>query len=285
MATNPARDIHLDVGNPKGKCGRGSAAAGTLSADPSAVSCPRCKRVPLAELAAKKGGRTERLYSELPADPDEAARLAVQRLGTTEAVFHGQVPPLVLQTLYRLAPLLSSQVLLPATGHAAPSPSISVEKLPRKQLAHYKYGRDGLGLRFRVAMNVIHLNKRTRDIVGTLCHELLHGVQELHGSPGKNNYHNAEFISWSVAMGLPSDEQGCSSKGITKDGLLDEFLKSQDLPEYLIEAKDRKELPKGKGSKLKKWSCKCEEPVNVRVAIPDFKATCDHCEEPFTLQE
>ncbi len=35
-------------------------------------------------------------------------------------------------------------------------------------------------------------------------------------------------------------------------------------------------------SKLKKWSCGC--PVNVRVAVADFRAVCLDCGEQFVRQ-
>jgi hypothetical protein len=40
---------------------------------------------------------------------------------------------------------------------------------------------------------------------------------------------------------------------------------------------------KPKGSRLRKWICRCEDPVPVRVARSDFDATCNKCGERFRL--
>lgn len=38
----------------------------------------------------------------------------------------------------------------------------------------------------------------------------------------------------------------------------------------------------GSGSRLRLWVCGCDEPVKVRVASDDFRATCERCASSFT---
>jgi len=40
----------------------------------------------------------------------------------------------------------------------------------------------------------------------------------------------------------------------------------------------------GSGSRLKLWECECIPPMKVRVARPDFDATCNCCNGPFVCQ-
>jgi hypothetical protein len=40
----------------------------------------------------------------------------------------------------------------------------------------------------------------------------------------------------------------------------------------------------GSGSRLKLWECECVPPMKVRVARPDFDATCNCCDSPFVCQ-
>jgi hypothetical protein len=40
----------------------------------------------------------------------------------------------------------------------------------------------------------------------------------------------------------------------------------------------------GSGSRLKLWECGCVPPMKVRVARPDFDATCNCCDSPFVCQ-
>lgn len=48
----------------------------------------------------------------------------------------------------------------------------------------------------------------------------------------------------------------------------------------------RSVLPQlGGSSKLKKWSCQCSPPINVRVAVAHFHARCLWCRELFRTTE
>ena len=216
---------------------------------------------------------------------DQKAVAAVRGVGThnKEGNYHGFIPAETLAFLYRHIELLAKELVEPNIHSAVPAIALSVEKLRKTQLGHYKVGRDGLGLRWRIVIGVLTLAHSRGDVVRVLLHELLHAVQHEHGTPSKTG-HNAEFRGWCARLGAPTDAQG-HDLGTEKGGLFSEYCTRHELVGRLLTKEEKKELPKAGGSKLKKWSCSCEKPVNVRVAILDFDATCNVCESPFTLQE
>jgi hypothetical protein len=213
-----------------------------------------------------------------PSKLDASARNAVRKVAISnkEGAFHGYVSAEVMDFLYSHLPTLISEMILPVLGvPSSPEFTISVEKLNKRQLAHYKVGRDGLGIKERIAFNVLYISKDKANLISTLLHEMLHGVQYAHGKPGKGNYHNAEFIGWCERLGIPTNSKG-TDLGITPDGLFAQYAKRHGLEGKFELLKNQK--PKAGGSKLKKWSCGC---TNVRVAIEDFEATCNKCGNEF----
>lgn len=195
---------------------------------------------------------------------DAAAKDAVRNVAVTneEGAFHGYVSSEVMEFLYSHLSTLISEMIVPVIGvPTVPEFTISVDKNNKKQLAHYKVGRDGLGIKERISFNVIYLGRSKADLISTLLHEMLHGVQYAHGKPGKGNYHNAEFIGWCERLGIPTNSKG-QDLGIVPDGLFAQYAKRHKLDGKFELRRDQK--PKPTGSKLKKWSCGC---TNVRVAI------------------
>lgn len=47
-----------------------------------------------------------------------------------------------------------------------------------------------------------------QDLLETLAHEMTHAWQYAFGSPGANNYHNAEFQACLAHIGIKSNERG-----------------------------------------------------------------------------
>jgi len=65
-----------------------------------------------------------------------------------------------------------------------------------------------------------------------------------------------------------------------------DLLKSQGLNSSPLQMPVVPKTPRKKAAtKLKKWSCKCEPKINVRVAVPHFSAKCLHCGCVFELQD
>ena len=198
-----------------------------------------------------------------------------------DKVLRGAVPAHVLATLQKAADEVAAELIWGELGIEVPRTLVALEKLNKKMLGQYHPGRDGLGLRWRIDMNVAHLNRPMAAVLRTLLHEVLHAVQDDYGFPGKSNFHNSEFQSWAWYLGIETNEFG-HDLGTIPGSLFDEYCKRNKLDgaEKLIATTA---TPKAGGSKLKKWTCSCG--VNVRVSIPFFDATCDQCGTKFKLQE
>lgn len=202
-----------------------------------------------------------------------------------EGAFHGFVPAETMEWLYTMLGLLAAELVKPHLSFDVPRITLGVDKHNRRQLGHYKIGRDALGLRWRIDMNILHLGRTKADVIRVLLHETLHAVQHESGTPAKiANYHNAQFREWCERLGIPTDSSG-HDLGTVADGLYDQFAKRHKL-DGTAKLLAPKSLPKPGGSKLKKWSCTgCDEPVNVRVATPDFDATCNLCGTVFVYTD
>jgi uncharacterized protein involved in outer membrane biogenesis len=213
---------------------------------------------------------------------DHSAAAAVFKVAVSneEGAFHGYVSSETMEFLYSHLPLLAAEMIQKHLGLASPEFTLSVDKNNKRQLAHYKVGRDGLGLKERISLNVFHLASSKASVISTVLHEMLHGVQYSHGKPGKGNYHNAEFVGYCAKLGIPTNDKG-QDLGIDPNGLFADYAKRHNLEGKFELAK--KDAPKPKGSNLKKWTCSCG--VNVRVAIDDFEATCNKCDTEFVRKD
>jgi hypothetical protein len=219
---------------------------------------------------------TQKTEKKIAAIDLNAAR--VVRAVTIKApnLCHGYVSPTTMKWLNDHARMLADEIVKPLIGHAVPEVVISADINNRRQLGHYKIGRDGLGLNWRISMNVVHLGRPRGEVLGTLLHEILHAVQHAHGEPGKGNFHNKEFIGWCERAGIPTNSKG-HDLGIVKTGVFDSYLTRHGVTghEYLIPKAD---LPKPAGSKMKKWTCGCG--INIRAAV-EIDVTCNACGEKF----
>lgn len=158
-----------------------------------------------------------------------------------------------------------------------PAVSLCVDWLSSRRLGHFRHGHNGFGLWGEIAINRRYIDQQQPwEILGTLLHELLHAWQEVHGKPGKNNYHNKEFTSKARQYGLVISRRGHTQ--FEPDSPFFQLLRRRGVEapkvppvQYVVRGT----------SKLKKWSCQCNPPLNVRVAVAHFRAKCLWCGHEF----
>lgn len=165
-----------------------------------------------------------------------------------------------------------------------PVPVISFEKTRITTFGHYVIGRNALGLKENINLNKIHLDRPLWDILATLLHEMCHSWQAAYGTPSKSWFHNKEFRTKIMSMGIKVDGRGYHL------GITDPFISlmrdhgievnDSEAPDGMISVQPTAK-PKGT-SKLKKWSCGC---TNIRVAVADIEAVCLKCGNRFILQQ
>lgn len=173
-----------------------------------------------------------------------------------------------------------------------PTVPLRLARLRWNCLGHFNPGFNDFGLRNEIAIDIVHLTYRLEtgawwEVLATLLHEQLHFWQQLNGKPprpGPGNYHNVQYQAKAAALGLV-----VSNRGVNEDYLVDgpflQLLRGQEVRVPATATLERDRRPRARvGSKLKKWSCGCNPPVNVRVAIADFQARCLTCNRLFTLQ-
>ena len=229
---------------------------------------------------------------------DTAAASAVRKAAgrNKEGALHGTIPAAQMEELHALSLDLDG-IITKVTGEKCPRVILSVDVNDRRQLGHYKLGRDGLGLAWRVSINAIHLGRSKADVFATVAHEKLHALQHSLGLGGKPPYHDNQFRDWSEKLGIPTDEQG-HDKGIMAGSVFAQWCKEHGFAVKTAKPTKGQEavnptpvkgvgpafvppsaLPKAKGSNMVRWSCGC---TNVRVSGGvEFAATCDHCGNEF----
>jgi len=159
--------------------------------------------------------------------------------------------------------------------------ALCVDWLPRNRLGHFRRGHNGFGLTAEIAINRRYLTFREPwECLGTLFHELLHAWQELHGKPGRNNYHNRQFREKARSYGLVIDTRGRTQYEPESRffRLLRQYgVAVPEIPpvQYVLRGQP----------KLKKWMCRCDPPINARVAVAHFYARCLWCGELFRTPE
>ena len=69
--------------------------------------------------------------------------------------------------------------------------------------------RTGDGTTDEIALNPDNfLDRSDREILSTLCHEMVHLWQHQHGKPGRTGYHNAEWADMMERVGLMPTDSG-----------------------------------------------------------------------------
>ncbi|MCK9543592.1 MAG: SprT-like domain-containing protein [Novosphingobium sp.] len=161
---------------------------------------------------------------------------------------------------------------------------LSFEKTRCSTLGHYVTERNAIGVQDNINMNSVHLRREKWQILSTLLHEMVHQYQRRLGSFSdkevvtSNNYHNKEFLTMTASFGLIYNKKG---QRIDKpQEVFVNFLK-----EHGVEVTEEKAYDKPIGkSKLKKFSCQCTPPINVRVGNSEFSAKCNLCNKDFEEQ-
>ena len=166
-----------------------------------------------------------------------------------------------------------------------PVPALSFEKTKVKTLGHYVPGRNAIGVRENICINLVHLDRPVWDILATLLHEMCHSFEHTYVDEKKRTktwYHSKAFREKMAEIGILCNEKGIHlSVGGPFVSLLKKHgieVSGEQSPDGMIKFPP-KDKPKGK-SKLKKWSCGC---TNVRVAVQTLEAQCLKCGNMFEL--
>ncbi len=144
----------------------------------------------------------------------------------------------------------------------------------RSAYATYAWFRGAAGTKDNITFNTHELNRDPALILRTHCHELIHLWQHYAGTPGKRNYHNAEFRAKAQACGLIVSPQGCTT-GHTE--AFTNVLAKHGVELVPLAAELRLYGASPREQKLKKWSCGC---TNVRCATT-LTAVCVTCQQTF----
>ena len=162
-----------------------------------------------------------------------------------------------------------------------PIPALSFERSRVNTMGWYRIGRNDFAVKDQINLNRLYIDRPLCETLGTLIHEMIHSYEYIYVEENKRTkswYHTNAFRSKLKECGIHTDDRGCHvaigdpfkyilqrhgvsfnhNNMVQKGGLV------------LIPPKPKK---KGK-SKLKKWSCGCQ---NVRVGKQTFEATCDIC--------
>lgn len=126
---------------------------------------------------------------------------------------------------------------------------------------------------------------KTGDPYEVLIHEMAHHInhQRQIKDVSRGQYHNRFFKQAAEAAGLNVTRSASVGYGITELGDLAKEALLKFKPQAEVFDILRMSEIASQRTKLKKWSCVCG--VNVRVAIPDFNATCNQCGTVFQLKE
>jgi predicted SprT family Zn-dependent metalloprotease len=134
-----------------------------------------------------------------------------------------------------------------------------------------------------IALNPTHIRTRKpRDTFSTLAHEMVHQLQQEHGKPPKNAYHNKQWAGMMKTIGLqPDDGEGKEtgryvSHKIIADGPFDtafaKFAKKYDC--NLLGTMPNIKKQKGKTSKFKFVCPDCDQNAWAKETA---KLVCGEC--------
>jgi len=225
------------------------------------------------------------------AEQDATANRAIRGVASTPSPQH-IIPADIVAFLYEQVDLMRAELF----AGQVPEVVLSFDVTDRRTLGHYHLKRNGLGVRWALNLNPVHLARPVFEVLSTLLHELAHAWQHEHGTPSKPPHHNREFRDRCEAFGIPTDEGG-HDLGVRHGTPFEGYCRRHGIafpppPGAAEPAAGGPGLPgptpllpvppaKPRGSKMKKWTCPCG--VNVRVAIAAFDATCNKCGGRFLL--
>ena len=154
---------------------------------------------------------------------------------------------------------------------------IRFDRLRPSRLGHFLPGCNEFAIAGEIAINTRYVGVRPFwQTIGTLHHEQLHLWQQVHGRPGKGNYHNREYQRKAAESGLIVDSRGYTQ--YDPDGRFMAFLREHGIEVPVLPTPDAAESLTG-DSKLKRWSCSC---TNVWAAVPNVAASCLRCGQEFS---
>ncbi len=159
-------------------------------------------------------------------------------------------------------------------------PALMIEFL-RSKYGHHRRGRNGFGLIDEIAIDDSHIQESQYwQVIGTLCHELIHAWQQHHGtSPSlkSHNYHNNEFCEKAKSLGLIIDRRGFTQYEPGETPFF-KLLKKYGINPPNI-PKPQFVQPRSSRSSLTLYECLCG--VKVRVGRSKFNARCLDCDSLF----
>lgn len=176
-----------------------------------------------------------------------------------------------------------------------PIPALTFEKSRVNNLGSYRLGLNDWAVREQINLNRLHLSRPLWQVLSTLFHELIHSFEYQYIPENKRTkswYHSKAFKEKMEEFGIYCADNG-SHIGIDPKGrfvmlLTQHAVSFDEIPGFNKPLADSRIVPidpkpkvKGK-SKLRKWSCGCQ---NVRVGTQRFEATCDICDRKFELAE
>jgi hypothetical protein len=166
-------------------------------------------------------------------------------------------------------------------GGDLPLPALSFDYARPGNLGWY-CDEDGLALYHRININRLYADRPFAEVLRTLTHEVGHCWQHLSGKPSDPPYHNKQFQTKMLEIGIPCDSRGHSI------GMQEPFVRF--LKELGVEAEPfpfKQVIPVKAGtsrSRLKPWSCGCTRIwASIRVAV-DATCTKQGCGNPFQRQ-
>jgi len=150
-----------------------------------------------------------------------------------------------------------------------------------------------------VAINAIH-QESVVQLAGTTLHELGHVLADLGAGHGPLWHEacaklglrkvRAAGTRYAWANFDPDLRMAISQLPLPVDGHPSPLMLPGGMMVKLkpcgagIGTRGGKSRGKGSGSRLRLWECACEPPMKVRVARPDFDATCNCCNGLFVCQ-
>ena len=134
-------------------------------------------------------------------------------------------------------------------------------------------------------MNPSHIRvRKPKDTFGTLAHEMVHQLQQEHGTPPKGAYHNKQWAAMMKQIGLqPDDGEGNETgryvshkiiKGGRFDVVYEELAAERDMTLF-GDLPDPKKKKKGKTSKFKFTCPECNQNAWAKVTA---KLVCGDCD-------
>jgi len=179
-------------------------------------------------------------------------------------------------------------------GQPVHLPALTFEKTRVNTLGHYRIGRNDFAVKEQINLNRLYLTRPLHSVLSTLLHEMAHSWEFTYVPEEmrtKSWYHSKAFRDKMAEFGILTNTNG-SHAGMDYNGTFVFILKQHGVSfaEFDISglAKGNTVIPidsapkkKGK-SKLKKWTCGCQI---VRIGKREFYATCDICNNKFTMDE